>query len=101
VNDAIVHGIPSAEPLRDGDLVSVDAGALLDGWAGDSAISFTVGEARPADTRLIDTANEALAAGIGAAVVGNRIGDIAHAIGTVCRTAGYGILEGYGGHGIG
>ncbi len=101
VNDAIVHGIPSADPLRDGDLVSVDAGALLGGWAGDSAISFTVGEARPADTRLIDTANEALAAGIGAAVPGNRIGDIAHAIGTVCRKAGYGILEGYGGHGIG
>ncbi|MEW2064571.1 type I methionyl aminopeptidase [Streptomyces sp. NPDC007002] len=101
VNDAVVHGIPSAEPLRDGDLVSVDAGAILDGWAGDSAISFTVGEARPEDTRLIATANEALAAGIGAAVAGSRIGDVAHAIGTVCRDAGYGILEGYGGHGIG
>ncbi len=60
-----------------------------------------MGEARPEDTRLIATANEALAAGIGAAVAGNRIGDIAHAIGTVCRDAGYGILEGYGGHGIG
>lgn len=96
-----MHGIPSAEPLRDGDLISVDAGALLDGWAGDSAISFTVGEARPEDTRLIATANEALAAGIAAAVAGNRIGDIAHAIGTVCRAADYGILEGYGGHGIG
>ncbi len=101
VNDAVVHGIPSAEPLRYGDLVSVDAGALLDGWAGDSAISFTMGEARPEDTRLIATAEEALAAGIAAAAVGNRIGDIAHAIGTVCRDAGYGILEGYGGHGIG
>ncbi|MEI7032528.1 type I methionyl aminopeptidase [Streptomyces pratensis] len=101
VNDAIVHGIPSAEPLREGDLVSVDAGALLDGWAGDSAVSFTVGRARPADTRLIDAAYEALAAGIGAAVVGNRIGDIAHAIGTVCRAAGYGIPDGFGGHGIG
>ncbi len=101
VNDAVVHGIPSAEPLRDGDLVSVDAGALLDGWGGDSAISFTVGGARPEDARLIAAADEALAAGIGAAVVGNRIGDIAHAIGTVCRDAGYGILEGYGGHGIG
>lgn len=101
VNDAVVHGIPSAEPLRDGDLVSVDAGALLGGWAGDAAVSFTVGEPRPADTRLIATAEAALAAGIGAAVVGNRIGDIAHAIGTVCRAAGYGILDGYGGHGIG
>ncbi|MEU2022159.1 type I methionyl aminopeptidase [Streptomyces sp. NPDC016469] len=101
VNDAIVHGIPTDYRLRDGDLVSIDAGATLDGWAGDSAISFTVGRARPADTRLVDTAYKALAAGIAAATVGNRIGDIAHAIGTVCRTAGYGIPEGFGGHGVG
>ncbi|MEU1472391.1 type I methionyl aminopeptidase [Streptomyces sp. NPDC005761] len=101
VNDAIVHGIPTDERLRDGDLVSIDAGAMLDGWAGDSAISFTVGRARPADALLVDTAYEALDAGIAAAVVGNRIGDIAHAIGTVCRRAGYGIPEGFGGHGIG
>lgn len=101
VNDAIVHGIPTAYRLRDGDLVSIDAGAILDGWAYDSAISFIVGRARPADTRLVDTAYAALDAGIAAAVVGNRIGDIAHAIGTVCRGAGYGIPEGFGGHGIG
>ncbi|MGP3755995.1 type I methionyl aminopeptidase [Streptomyces sp. IBSNAI001] len=101
VNDAIVHGIPTGYRLRDGDLVSIDAGAILDGWAGDSAISFIVGRARPADTRLVDTAYAALDAGIAAAVVGNRIGDIAHAIGTVCRGAGYGIPEGFGGHGIG
>ncbi|MFJ7201486.1 MULTISPECIES: type I methionyl aminopeptidase [unclassified Streptomyces] len=101
VNDAIVHGIPTDQRLCDGDLVSIDAGATLDGWAGDSAISFIVGSARPADTRLVETAYEALDAGIAAAVVGNRIGDIAHAIGTVCRSAGYGIPEGFGGHGIG
>lgn len=101
VNDAIVHGIPNDHRLRDGDLVSIDAGATLDGWVGDSAISFTIGRARPADTRLIDTAFAALEAGIAAAVVGNRIGDIAHAVGTVCRSAGYGIMEGYGGHGVG
>lgn len=101
VNDAVVHGIPTDLRLRDGDLVSVDAGATLDGWVGDSAISFTVGSPRPADTRLIETAFAALDAGIAAAVVGNRIGDIAHAIGRVCRTAGYGILEGFGGHGVG
>ncbi|MFI1590537.1 type I methionyl aminopeptidase [Streptomyces halstedii] len=101
VNDAIVHGIPNDHRLRDGDLVSIDAGATLNGWVGDSAISFTVGRARPADTRLIDTAFAALEAGIAAAVVGNRIGDIAHAVGTVCRSAGYGIMEGYGGHGVG
>ncbi|MGV9254116.1 type I methionyl aminopeptidase [Streptomyces sp. NPDC003697] len=101
VNDAIVHGIPTAYRLRDGDLVSLDFGAELDGWAGDSAISFTVGRPRPADVRLIETAERALAAGIEAAVVGNRIGDIAHAVGSVCRAAGYGVPDGFGGHGIG
>ncbi|NGO75564.1 type I methionyl aminopeptidase [Streptomyces sp. YC504] len=101
VNDAIVHGIPDSYRLRDGDLVSIDFGAKLDGWAGDSAISFTVGTPRPADTKLVETAFAALDAGIAAATVGNRIGDIAHAIGTVCRKAGYGIPEGFGGHGIG
>ncbi|MFG2268748.1 type I methionyl aminopeptidase [Streptomyces chartreusis] len=101
VNDAIVHGIPTGYRLRDGDLVSIDCGAELGGWAGDSAISFTVGRARPEDVRLIETTERALAAGIGAAVVGNRIGDIAHAIGSVCRSAGYGVPDGFGGHGIG
>ncbi|MCO4694396.1 type I methionyl aminopeptidase [Streptomyces sp. RO-S4] len=101
VNDAIVHGIPDGYRLRDGDLVSIDCGAQLGGWAGDSAISFVVGTPRPADIRLVETAERALDAGIQAAVVGNRIGDIAHAIGTVCRGAGYGIMEDYGGHGIG
>ncbi|MEV6759112.1 type I methionyl aminopeptidase [Streptomyces sp. NPDC051105] len=101
VNDAIVHGIPTSYRLRDGDLVSIDCGAELDGWVGDSAISFTVGRPRPADVRLIETAERALAAGIAAAVVGNRIGDIAHAVGSVCREAGYGIPQGFGGHGVG
>ncbi|MEU9287049.1 type I methionyl aminopeptidase [Streptomyces sp. NPDC048275] len=101
VNNAIVHGIPDGYRLRDGDLVSIDFGAELGGWVGDSAISFIVGEPRAGDTRLVETAERALAAGIEAAVVGNRIGDIAHAIGTVCRAAGYGIPDGFGGHGIG
>ncbi|MBM7168872.1 type I methionyl aminopeptidase [Streptomyces sp. G44] len=101
VNDAIVHGVPTSYRLRDGDLVSADFGAQLGGWAGDSAVSFIVGTPRPEDVRLIETAERALAAGIEAAVVGNRIGDIAHAIGTICREAGYGIPEGFGGHGIG
>ncbi|MFJ5727304.1 type I methionyl aminopeptidase [Streptomyces paradoxus] len=101
VNDAIVHGIPTRYRLRDGDLVSIDFGAELGGWVGDSALSFAVGTPREADLRLIETAERALAAGIRAAVVGNRIGDIAHAIGTVCRGAGYGIPDGFGGHGIG
>ncbi|MFE8990672.1 type I methionyl aminopeptidase [Streptomyces collinus] len=101
VNDAIVHGIPGRYRLRDGDLVSIDFGAELGGWVGDSALSFVVGTPRAADLRLIETAERALAAGIEAAAVGNRIGDIAHAIGTVCRGAGYGIPDGFGGHGIG
>jgi methionyl aminopeptidase len=101
VNDAIVHGIPGRYRLRDGDLVSLDFGAELGGWVGDSALSFVVGTPRKADLRLVETAERALAAGIEAAVVGNRIGDIAHAIGTVCRGAGYGIPDGFGGHGIG
>ncbi|MFK0252351.1 type I methionyl aminopeptidase [Streptomyces sp. NPDC090445] len=101
VNDAIVHGIPGDHRLRDGDLVSIDCGARLGGWVGDAAVSFTVGRPRPADLRLIETAEAALAAGMAAAVPGNRIGDIAHAVGTVCRAAGYGIPEDFGGHGIG
>ena len=101
VNDAIVHGIPTGYRLRDGDLVSIDCGAELGGWVGDSATSFVVGEPRPADVRLIETAERALAAAVEAAVVGNRIGDIAYAIGSVCRAAGYGIPDGFGGHGIG
>ncbi|MEN8654711.1 type I methionyl aminopeptidase [Streptomyces sp. 21So2-11] len=101
VNDAIAHGIPDGYRLRDGDLVSIDCGAKLAGWVGDSAISFVVGTPRPEDIRLVDTAREALDAGIAAAVVGNRIGNISHAIGRVCRSAGYGIPEGFAGHGVG
>ncbi|MFD9005675.1 type I methionyl aminopeptidase [Streptomyces sp. NPDC059582] len=101
VNDAIVHGIPTGYRLREGDLLSADFGAEVGGWVGDSAISFTVGTPRPADLRLIETAERALEAAVEAAVVGNRIGDIAHAIGSVCRSAGYGVPEDFGGHGIG
>lgn len=101
VNDAIVHGIPDSYRLRDGDLVSVDCGAELDGWTGDAAISFTVGTPRAADLLLIETAEKSLAAGIAAAVAGARIGDISHAVGSVGRAAGYGIPSGFGGHGIG
>ncbi|RKN47160.1 type I methionyl aminopeptidase [Streptomyces hoynatensis] len=101
VNDAIVHGIPDGYRLRDGDLLSVDCGAILDGWTGDAAISFTIGRPEPADRRLLDTTRQALEAGIAAAVPGARTGDIAHAVGRVGRSAGYGIPHGFGGHGIG
>ncbi|HEX5404443.1 MAG TPA: type I methionyl aminopeptidase [Pseudonocardiaceae bacterium] len=101
VNDAIVHGIPTDYRLRDGDLVSIDCGAHLDGWCGDSAISFTVGTPAEPDTDLIATTERALAAGIAACVPGNRIGDIGNAVGPIARAAGYGILAGFGGHGVG
>jgi methionyl aminopeptidase len=79
----------------------VDCGAVLDGWAGDAAISFTVGTPEPADTRLIEITGEALRAGIAAARPGGRLGDISAAIGRVGRAAGYGICTDFGGHGIG
>lgn len=101
VNDAVLHGIPTAYRLADGDLLSVDCGVSLDGWVGDAAISFSVGTQRPADVALVDTTAEALGAGIAAAVVGGRIGDISAAIGAVGRAAGYGISTDYGGHGVG
>jgi methionyl aminopeptidase len=97
----IVHGIPDGYRLRDGDLVSIDFGAELDGWTGDAAISFIVGGADPADELLIETTEKALAAGIAAAAEGGRLGDISHAIGTLARGAGYGVPAGFGGHGIG
>jgi methionyl aminopeptidase len=101
VNDAALHGIPGRYRLADGDLLSVDCGAVLDGWAADAAISFTIGPARPADARLIATTGAALRAGIAAAVPGARIGDISAAIGATGRTAGYGICTDFGGHGVG
>ncbi len=101
VNDAALHGIPTGYRLKDGDLLSVDCGATLDGWTGDAAISVTVGTPRPADTRLIGTAQAALAAGIAAAVPGGRLGDVSAAIGAIARAAGYGLNTDFGGHGVG
>jgi methionyl aminopeptidase len=101
VNDAALHGIPGRYQLADGDLLSVDCGAVLDGWTADAATSFTIGPPAPADARLITTTRAALQAGIAAAVPGARIGDISAAIGAAGRAAGYGICTDYGGHGVG
>lgn len=101
VNDAVVHGIPGRERLRDGDLLSVDLAVHLDGWCADAAFSTVVGRADPRDLALIETTEQALAAGIAAAVPGARMGDVAHAIGTVGRAGGYGLLADHGGHGVG
>jgi len=101
VNDAVVHGIPGRFRLADGDLVSIDCGAFLRGWCGDAAISFTVGQARPADADLIAATDAALARGIEAAQPGRQLGDVGHAIGEPARQAGYGLLADHGGHGVG
>ncbi len=106
VNDAVVHGIPGRYRLAPGDLVSVDCGARLDGWSGDAAISFTVGDhpdpaVTAADAALIETTQRALDAGIAAARPGAKLGDIADAIGQIGRGAGYGLMADHGGHGIG
>jgi methionyl aminopeptidase len=101
VNEVIVHGIPDDYRLRDGDLLSVDCGAELDGFHGDSAFSMIVGTPRPADERLVAHTEAALAAGIAATVPGNTLGDIGHAVASIGRPAGYGIPADFGGHGIG
>jgi methionyl aminopeptidase len=101
VNDAALHGIPGRRRLADGDLLSIDAGAVLDGWAADAAVSFTIGRPGGDDARLIAVTGDALAAGIAAAVPGARIGDISAAVGGIGRAAGYGICTDFGGHGVG
>ncbi|HEY2552516.1 MAG TPA: type I methionyl aminopeptidase [Streptosporangiaceae bacterium] len=101
VNDAALHGIPTGYRLAEGDLLSIDCGAVLDGWAADAAVSLTVGDPRGGDQRLIDAARMALRAGIAAAVPGGRIGDISAAIGVIGRGHAYGINTEYGGHGVG
>ena len=101
VNDAALHGLPHDYALRDGDLVSLDFAASVNGWVADSAISFVVGTAAPEDTALIDTTSRALDAGIAAATVGNRVGDISAAIGAVAHADGYSVNVDFGGHGVG
>ena len=101
VNDAVLHGLPHDYRLRDGDLLSLDFAASVDGWVADSAISLVVGTPREEDLALIATTQHALAAGIEAARVGNRLGDISHAIGTVARDAGFTVNLQFGGHGVG
>jgi methionyl aminopeptidase len=103
VNDEIVHGIPSGERvLRDGDVISIDCGAILDGWHGDSAITVPVGEIGADLQRLLQVCEEAMWRGIAAIRDGGRLSDIGHAVETYVRSqGGYGIVEEYVGHGIG
>lgn len=102
VNDAVLHGRPRDYALADGDLLTLDLAVVKGGIAADAAISFVVGESRPAESvALIEATERALAAGIAAAHPGARIGDLSHAIGTVLTEAGYAINTEFGGHGIG
>ncbi len=101
VNDAALHGLPHDYRLRDGDLLSLDFAASVDGWVADSAITFVVGTPRDEDLKLVEVTSAALDAGIAAAVVGNKIGDISAAIGDVAHAAGYRVNTDFGGHGVG
>ena len=101
VNDAALHGLPHAYTLRDGDLLSLDFAASVDGWVCDSALSLVVGTPRDEDLALIDTVERALAAGIDAARPGARMGDVSAAIGAVARADGFEVNLDFGGHGVG
>ena len=101
VNDAVLHGLPFDYVLRDGDLLSVDFAASVDGWVADSALSVVVGTPAQQDLDLIDTATRALDAGIAAARAGSRIGDISAAIAAVAHAEGYSVNTQFGGHGVG
>lgn len=101
VNDQVVHGIPNDIPLKDGDIVSIDCGTLLNGFCGDSCYTFCVGEVADEIKQLLKVTKESLYKGIEAALAGKRIGDISHAVQVHCEKHGYGVVREFVGHGIG
>jgi methionyl aminopeptidase len=101
IDDEVVHGIPGDRPIRAGQIVSIDAGAIYDGWHGDGARTFVVGEPTPEIRELVDTTRLAMMAGIAAAVPGASLGDISGAIEDIAAPGGYGIVKQFVGHGIG
>lgn len=102
VNDEVVHGIPGARVLNDGDIISIDCGAIVEGWHGDAATTVAIGEVPPNVSELMRVTEESMWRGIAAASLGGRVSDISHAIETYIESQGsYGIVEGYTGHGIG
>ena len=102
VDDEVVHGIPGPRELVDGDVISIDCGAIVDGWHGDAAITVPVGEIADDVAGLLRVTEDALWRGLAAARLGGRVGDISHAVESHVRSqGGYGIVEGYTGHGIG
>ncbi len=102
VNDTVIHGIPStAEVVHEGDIVSIDTGALYKGWHGDNAGTFVAGSASPEALRLIEVTRQSFYGGLKVAVVGNRIGDISHAIQQYVEANGFSVVREYVGHGLG
>ena len=102
VNDQVVHGIPGDRVLAEGDVISIDCGAIVDGWHGDAAITVAVGQVPPEVTELMRVTEGSMWAGFAAARLGGRVSDISHAVETYVRErGGYGILEEFTGHGIG
>ena len=101
VNDEVIHGLPNARPLEDGDLLSIDCGAIIDGWHGDAAFSMGVGTISVEAQRLIDTADAALAAAVAEMRPHRHLGDVGAAIEAVVAAGGYGNPRNYCGHGIG
>lgn len=102
INDEVIHGIPSKKRvLQEGDIVSIDLGAKIDGYNGDNAATFAVGKISEDAKRLCDTTRESLYKGIEQAVAGNRIGDIAYAVQSYCEERGFSVVREYTGHGVG
>ena len=102
INEQIVHGIPSSRvKLNSGDIISIDVGATVDGWAGDNAWTFAVGRINPDVKKLLETTEKSMWAAISAARPGNRLGDIGHAVQAVAKSGGFGVVRDYTGHGIG
>lgn len=100
-NAVVVHGIPDGFEVSEGDVVTIDVGVTRDGYIADSAYTFGVGEIEPEAQRLLDVAQDALAAGISEAQVGNRVGDVSHAVQTVVEGAGFSVVRSLVGHGVG
>jgi methionyl aminopeptidase len=100
-NDVVVHGIPSAYALAEGDILSVDVGVTLDGFVADSAYTFPVGEVEPEAERLLEVGNAALHAGIEQARAGGKLTDISHAVQRVTEDAGFSVVRSLVGHGVG
>lgn len=101
VNDAVVHGLPTDRPLEDGDIVSIDCGALMNGFYGDHAYTFEIGDVAPETKKLVEVTKESLYVGIKEFKLGNRVGDVGFAIQQYCEKHGYGVVRELVGHGIG